>query len=118
MYTRDKGFTPLYLNGDAKGGAHSMFSVLRRFLFTILLAQWIYAEAVLIAPQTQPALDTISQFLRPPTHDKWVSTYRAFQVKREKFAEQMNSMSQADVKDGILDSFQSFASTEGLESFK
>lgn len=95
-----------------------MFSLLRRFVFTILLAQWIYAEAVLIAPQTQPALDTITQFLRPPTHDKWVSTYKAFQVKREQFAERMNSMSQSDVKGGLIESFNSFASKDGIEKFR
>ncbi len=94
-----------------------MIRILRRFVFTILVAQWIYAEAVLIAPGSQPMLDTITQFLRPPTHDKWVETYNSFQKKRAEFEATVKSASTKDISQQLVDSVQSF-STEGLRTME
>lgn len=89
-----------------------MIRIVRRFIFTILIAQWIYAEAVLIAPESQPVLDTVTQFLRPPTHDKWVATYQSFQKKRAEFEARVKSASPGDISKELVDSVQAFSSDQ------
>lgn len=93
-----------------------MFSFIRRFVFTILLAQWIYAEALLLAPESQPVLDTIAQFLRPPTHDKWIETYRAFQERQEQITASVESV--GDMKKDITDSVGRFAQQNRIHTFR
>ena len=81
-----------------------MFSIFKRFIITIVLAQWIYAEAVLFAPEAQPALDTLTQFLKPPTHDKWIAVYNSLQKQRAEFSSEEDSISVAQVKNELFDS--------------
>ena len=63
-----------------------MFTIVRRFIFSLVVAHWMYAEAVLLVPETRPFLDTVNQFLKAPTHDKWIETYRAIQYRKDQLA--------------------------------
>ena len=93
-----------------------MFSFVRRFVFTILLAQWMYAEALVLAPESQPVLDTITQFLRPPTHDKWIETYQYFQDRREQITASVESA--GDLKDDLKESVNRFAQQERFHTLR
>ena len=93
-----------------------MFTFLRRFIFTILLAQWMYAEALLLAPESQPILDTVTQFLRPPTHDKWIETYKSFQERREQITAGVESV--GDLKDDLKESVNRFAQQDRFHSLR
>ena len=46
-----------------------------RFFLTmgmyVVLARWMYAEAVTAVPEVQPAIDTALQTISIPTHDNW-----------------------------------------------
>jgi len=46
-----------------------------RFLFSlffyVILARWIYAEAVLFSPDMTPLIDGALETISVPTHDKW-----------------------------------------------
>ena len=37
----------------------------------VVLARWMYAEAVNMVPAVQPALDTAISVISIPTHDNW-----------------------------------------------
>lgn len=95
-----------------------MFSLLKRFIVTIVLAQWMYAEAVLFAPGAQPVLDTLTQFLKPPTHDKWIEVYNAFQQQRAQFSASGDSVSVAQVRSELFDSVEKLARHNAFGSIR
>lgn len=95
-----------------------MISFFRRFVFSILLAQWIYAEAVLLLPASQPALDTISQFLKPPTHDKWVEMYRNFQGQKETVVAQARDISDGGLATELMDTVEKIRAHNAFGSIR
>lgn len=42
-----------------------------RLIFYTLFAKWLYAEAVLLVPVSEPVLKRLSHAVQIPTHDKW-----------------------------------------------
>ena len=95
-----------------------MFSFIRRFVFTILLAQWLYAEAVMLLPSSQPVLDTVTQFLKPPTHDKWIATYRALQGQKNTVVASAQGITQSGIADDLLDTLEKIKSHDGFGSIR
>ena len=95
-----------------------MFSLIRRFIFTILAAQWIYAEAVLLAPSSQPVLDTITQFLKPPTHDKWIETYQILQSQRNDYSAAAENLNVSSISGEISTTVEKLARHGGFGSVR
>jgi hypothetical protein len=95
-----------------------MFLFIRRFIFSILLAQWLYAEAVMLLPSSQPVLDTVTQFLKPPTHDKWIETYQAFQGQRASVVARAQGISESDLAEELLDTVEKLKNHNSFGSLR
>ena len=95
-----------------------MISFFRRFIFSILLAQWLYAEAVILLPASQPALDTLTQFLKPPTHDKWVETYHNFQGQKETVVAQAREISDSSLAVELMDTVEKIRTHNSFGSIR
>jgi hypothetical protein len=95
-----------------------MFSLLKRFVITIILAQWIYAEALLLAPSSQPLLDTITAYLKPPTHDKWIETYKILQAKHGESSATDDANSLSLITEELVDSVDKLSQHGGFGTIR
>jgi hypothetical protein len=95
-----------------------MFSVIRRFFLTIVVAQWLYAEAVMLVPSAQPVLDTVTNFLKPPTHDKIIKTYQSMQVERARLANTIQDVSDSTLVKEIGDTVERIRNHDGFGSVR
>jgi len=50
-----------------------MLRFLLHLAFSIAISNWVYDELVLFDANLKPPLDRISEALRIPTHDQWLS---------------------------------------------
>lgn len=62
-----------------------MFKICRRFIFTLLIAHWMYAEVHLMWPDTASTIKTVFHTVQIPTHDRWAETVKTLRAAQQKY---------------------------------